>query len=166
MAPNPRRQDARLEAIYAQLPKMKCRGLCSDACGPIEMSVRERQRIEAQAGAITCGLGASCSMLTEDRRCSVYEIRPLICRIWGLTRTMRCHYGCRPERWLTEEEAARMIAEVDVVGGHPGGRESRLRAVIEDHLTIAQIAEYQRRHATPATLDGIAAAMPKRIIDR
>lgn len=167
MAPNPRRQDERIDAIYAKLPALQCRGLCSDSCGPIEMSVRERQRIEGAAGKpVTCGPGASCSMLTEDRRCSVYAIRPGICRVWGSVRSMRCHYGCRPERWLSEDEAVRIIAELDVAGGDPGGRESRLRAVLLDHLEVARAAEFLRGTTSPATLDGIADAMPRRMIDR
>lgn len=167
MAPNPTRQDEKLDALYAQIPALACKGLCHDCCGPIDMSVRERERIERQVGKpVACGLGASCSMLTEDRRCGVYEIRPTICRIWGTTRKMRCHYGCRPERWLSAEEASRLIAEADLIGGDPGGRERRLREVLDDHLTFAQVAQLVEQRSIMPTLDGRARALPKTIIDR
>lgn len=167
MAPNPRRQDEKLDALYAQIPALVCRGLCHDSCGPIEMSVRERERIEREAGKpLTCGMLATCSMLTEDRRCGVYEIRPMICRIWGTTRKMRCHYGCRPERWLSAEETARLIAEADLIGGDPGGRERRLREVLDDHMAFLRAAETVEKHAVTPTLEGRARALPRTIIDR
>ncbi len=165
--PNPRIQDERLDALYAKLPKIECQGLCSDTCGPISMSVRERARIQRAAGKdVTCGDRASCSMLTENRRCGVYDIRPMICRLWGLTRSMRCHYGCRPERWLSDEECVRFIAEADVIGGEPRGRDRFVREVLKDDRLLRAAADHIARTATPATLEGIAAAMPKRIIDR
>jgi hypothetical protein len=42
--PNPRKQDRELDALYAQLPTIKCQGFCHDSCGPIDLSVRERTR--------------------------------------------------------------------------------------------------------------------------
>lgn len=127
MAPNPRLLDKRLDALYAELPRIECQGLCSDSCGPIEMSVRERQRIEREHGEVTCGsVGASCSMLDENRRCLAYAKRPIICRLWGLTARMRCHYGCQPERWLSDAEAFDFIARADTIGGSPTDRNGRL----------------------------------------
>lgn len=166
MARNPRRQDNALAALYDKIPPLICRGLCSDCCGPIAMSVRERDRIERQAGKkVECGGGASCSMLTEDRRCSVYEIRPMICRVWGVTRAMRCHYGCRPERWLSDEECMKLLIDAGKVGGDAEGRD-RLLAEVEEHRAIAAAVEHIKKHTTPATLEGRHAAMPRRIIDR
>lgn len=82
MAPNPRRLDARLDALYKQVPSIECRGVCDDSCGPIDGSLREVQRIEAASGkTLSCGQGAACSMLTDERRCGVYEVRPMICRL-------------------------------------------------------------------------------------
>lgn len=132
MAPNPRRLDARLDALYDQLPSMSCKGLCHDSCGPIEMTVRERQRIRERTGEdVTCGMGATCSMLTPDRKCGVYDIRPMICRGWGLTRTMRCPYGCEPDDGFMEDaDLFRLLGEADVVGGRDGGRTERLQAGI------------------------------------
>ena len=117
--PNARRQDRELDALYNKLPKMQCQGLCSDSCGPIGMSVRERARIiERARKPITCGHYASCSMLTPERKCGVYEIRPMICRLWGLLKSMPCPYGCRPEGGLLDNEVGvRMLLEADRIGG-------------------------------------------------
>lgn len=132
MARNPRRIDAELDALYAQLPRIECQGYCHDSCGPVEMSVRERQRIESEHGAITCGFGPSCSMLDENRRCRAYTTRPLICRLWGLMEAMPCHFGCRPEGGLlSNEQAAFFIAEADRIGGVPTGRAEHLIEQLE-----------------------------------
>jgi Fe-S-cluster containining protein len=38
--------------------------------------------------------------------CTVYRIRPLVCRLWGAIDhpLMRCPHGCKPDRELTNEE--------------------------------------------------------------
>jgi hypothetical protein len=170
MAPNPRRTDERLEALYATLPTIDCQRHCYDSCGPIETSVRERQRIEQRAGPLTCGLGASCSMLRENR-CGVYEIRPLICRLWGVVETMRCPYGCKPEpRYLTSEEGARLLIEADQIGGHPSRREERLyeqlfAAFGEDYVHHVA-GELIRKTTRRPTLAGRGGSVPPTILDR
>lgn len=83
------------------------------------MSVRERERIEKVHGEVTCGVGASCTMLDPLRRCRAYAARPMICRLWGLMESMPCHYGCKPERYLTDVEAARFLARSMEIGGAP-----------------------------------------------
>lgn len=32
-----------------------------------------------------------------DGRCSVYEDRPTVCRLWGATEAMPCRWGCIPD---------------------------------------------------------------------
>jgi uncharacterized protein len=172
MAPNPRRQDARLQALYDEIPAINCQGLCHDSCGPIVTSVRERNRIEKAAGKpLTCGRGASCSMLTADRRCGVYEQRPMICRLWGVIRGLACPYGCRPERYLDELESFRLLVAAEEAGGSLGGRE---RAVLE--TLAAQLPEEEllrRMRATRVaitpipTLEGrYEGALPKSVVEQ
>lgn len=173
MAPNPRRQDAKLEALYDSLPRLECQGLCHDSCGPIDMSVRERARIERTHGPVVCdtGAGAACSMLDEHRRCRVYDIRPMICRLWGIVESLPCPYGCKPERVLTREEGFRLIAEADLIGGEPGGRERRIYDQLKAFLDMPE--EEQKRLArwadriagtTPATVKGREAALPPTVL--
>lgn len=122
MARNPRRIDAQLEALYAQVPAMlDCKGLCADSCGPIECSIRERERVERESGRkLEAASGClDCSMLTPMGRCGVYEHRPMICRLWGTTEGMICPHGCTPERVLPREESWDLLAAAMVVGGNP-----------------------------------------------
>lgn len=129
--PNPRRQDEKLAALYEQVPKMlDCKGKCADSCGPIECSVRERDKIERASGRKLEVIGASpemahrsdclnCSMLTPMGLCSVYEDRPMICRLFGTTEQMRCEHGCVPERWLSDDECLDLLLESFRIGGAP-----------------------------------------------
>ena len=43
---------AALEALYSELPSLECRGLCWHSCGPVDMSITERERI-ADLGRLT-----------------------------------------------------------------------------------------------------------------
>ena len=76
----------------------------------------ERLGFEPKAGDFSTLLDLQCPMLSPDRRCNVYDIRPLICRLWGLVRTMRCPWGCVPERWLSHEDGHRLLARVEAIG--------------------------------------------------
>jgi Fe-S-cluster containining protein len=112
-----------LDAIYADLPTIDCQGFCHTSCGPIDMSRHERTRIRTATGisidarsAIRDGW-ADCPALTQFGRCSVYDLRPIICRLYGLTRQLPCGYGCRPERWLTDKQAMEYLARVAEISG-------------------------------------------------
>lgn len=49
-----------------------------------------------------------CTALKE-KRCSIYENRPLVCRLWGVTKAMRCPFGCAPSSWVSDQEAGDLI---------------------------------------------------------
>ena len=113
------------DAVYARLPKMECKRLCQDCCGPIFMSEAEGRRIERKIGHAPklpdCiekqkGLDGDLTCTLLDRQsgnCTVYNLQPLICRVWGMTPALRCPHGCEPERWLTDAEVHAMLIELD-----------------------------------------------------
>lgn len=117
MARNPRRIAAQLDALYAELPTIDCQGLCSESCGPIPAGDFEQRRLERESGkALSCP--DSCSMLV-DRRCSVYDVRPMICRLWGVTEDLPCPIGCRPSRVLSVEEGYSFLQRAFQIAGYP-----------------------------------------------
>jgi Fe-S-cluster containining protein len=135
---------AELDALYAELPEIECRGQCFDSCGAISMTRPERRRIAergidiAPTGNVDGGL--SCNALTVLKRCSVYAIRPMICRLWGLTRVITS-YGCVPEGgWLTEAQAYEYLARAEEIAGNRD-QAARYRAV----ATEPQLAHRLRR---------------------
>ena|SRR2546421_5752017 len=103
-----------LEKLYLTLPRLNCQRTCQDACGPILFQGEEGNRIAARVGGRPRAIDAArCPLLTRDGRCTVYDIRPMICRLWGLTRAMACPWGCVPERWLGEDEARALLAQAE-----------------------------------------------------
>lgn len=112
---------AALEALYAELPTIDCKGACWTSCGPIRMTGLEHRRVEEAGVAIPEGTAASglCPALTMLRRCAVYDSRPTICRLFGLTRNLRCSHGCMPStgRLLTDEEGYDFLARAHEIAG-------------------------------------------------
>lgn len=95
-------QDAALEALYARVPKVDCKGKCTPTCGSITISTRERQRAR-EAGVtirskqeMTARREYDCAALVEGR-CTIYSVRPMVCRLWGASEVIPCRFGCRPE---------------------------------------------------------------------
>lgn len=104
-----------IEKIYAEVPEVHCKGLCTLACGPVLASPAEQARIVARCGSMPEPLHGSltCSKLI-DGRCSIYADRPLICRVWGTTRRLRCQWGCSPEGgFLPERQARKLLLRAD-----------------------------------------------------
>ncbi len=117
----------KLAKIYATIPALECRGLCQDSCGPIMMSQAEAKAIKDRVGARVDLRGEgrqiglmnlktlTCPLLNPDGKCSVYEQRPAICRIWGNVQKMACPHGCRPKKWMTREESYAVLAATEKV---------------------------------------------------
>lgn len=106
-----------IDEILADLPRIDCQRKCQEACGPVMMSRLEWKRICQRLGAAPAALpDLTCPMLGKDGLCSVYAVRPTICRLFGLVKKMACPFGCQPERWLTDEEACRVLGKIDALG--------------------------------------------------
>lgn len=107
-----------LERIYRAVPAVDCKGLCSESCGPIDMSDGERERIAAAGVRIPppkelldtiIDRGTSDCPALVDGRCSVYEVRPLICRLWGAVESMPCPHGCEATPGLLMDAGAQSL---------------------------------------------------------
>lgn len=101
---------ATLEDLYAAIPQTACKGLCWESCiagvrAHPEEHRRMRNLAENRPTIAKVGHG-QCRYLTLARRCSVYEARPLICRLYGAidNALIGCEYGCCDEP-LTERES-------------------------------------------------------------
>jgi len=125
--------EEQLEQLYAELPVVECQGHCWNSCGPIAMSEFERERIRQRGVEIdeftrdsgrawAAGAPLYCAALTKDHRCSVYEVRPLICRAWGVGRAdMACRHGCEVSaKRLKGTEILAMLIRSYQIGGFPG----------------------------------------------
>jgi Fe-S-cluster containining protein len=106
-----------LEAIYRDVPRLQCKGLCaSTCCGPVILHEPEHRRM-IDAGGAQQHHGGGCGWL-KDGRCTVYAVRPLVCRVYGTVPALRCPHGCEPERWLSAAEANRLLRRLRKLGGY------------------------------------------------
>lgn len=104
----------KLEKLYATLPEINCKKKCGDFCGAIPVGPGEEDYISEKYGDENIPEpddDLRCSQLTDGGRCSIHDRRPIICRLWGLIDNpkMRCPHGCKPERWVTDKEAHRLM---------------------------------------------------------
>lgn len=109
-----------LDEIYAEIPQIPdCDGSCADACGPIAMFRGEWDRVKRSFGRTPRLAPGSmtCPMLSPTGKCMVYTVRPYICRLWGATPGLRCPRGCKPERWLTRQEAQDIFDRIAAIAG-------------------------------------------------
>lgn len=112
----------KLEEIYASVPSVECKGLCGATnCGPVHGSRVENRYVEEETGGklkfpivIDKLAVPNCPHLTSEKRCSIYEARPLICRLFGVVdvQVMRCPHGCSPKKWLTHADANKLMEAV------------------------------------------------------
>ncbi|MEM9244526.1 MAG: YkgJ family cysteine cluster protein [Cyanobacteria bacterium P01_F01_bin.153] len=112
-----------VQDVYDAIPSIDCQGLCHESCGPIMMSNVERSRMAA-AGKTPPSLdnlapGLNCIQLQLNRKCGAYQVRPLVCRLFGVVAVMPCPFGCKPERWLPEREARHLQKELDRMSDRP-----------------------------------------------
>lgn len=108
-----------LERIYAKIPDVHCKGLCWHTCGPIAALPIEIARMEMRSGAAFYTRPDNTCPYLVERRCSVYNLRPFLCRLYGAVDDprMRCRHGCMPDRFLTQEEARELMKEIDLEFG-------------------------------------------------
>lgn len=110
-----------LQALYDELPAMQCQGLCSDSCYSLVQTETERQLVRDRTGVelkLVQAPPTACAALTMLSQCGVYEHRPLICRLWGMTPGMRCQYGCEPEGgFLTAAQTYEFLARAAEIDG-------------------------------------------------
>lgn len=106
-----------------------------------------------------------CSMM-DNGRCAVYDIRPMICRLWGLSEDMPCPYGCVPEGGLLPvEEGYAFLAEAFDIAGWPPGWERFAKQEIRDLVADPRRRRMFINHHRP-TVAGRRASLSKTVIER
>lgn len=104
---------AELRQIWDRIPAIACQRKCQECCGPIAMLPAEYRLAFGTKAPVKMGgfplavdpLTGNCPKLLRSGDCGVYDVRPTICRLWGVVHAMACPFGCVPERWLTDQEA-------------------------------------------------------------
>ncbi len=119
-----------LRELYEAIPAVGCKGLCHDQCTIIPVAPAEIQAIEAHTGrrvktlpTITPPMmrpandGLTCRYL-KRQRCSIYDMRPMICRLYGAAEGLGCPHGCRPLGGMLSREVARdLLIKLEALRG-------------------------------------------------
>lgn len=122
-------------AIYRRMMTLECKGLCWGACGPVPATATERETIrrfaeehaipfvdltrERSLGLLLDGLTGALSddelrcPYLADRRCSIYQVRPMLCRLWGAVENMPCPFGCQPKGGLLAQREGHRIMDLE-----------------------------------------------------
>lgn len=109
-----------LDTLYAGIPQIACTGACGrQVCGPIPMTEQEYLRIRnATLTGPAARAGGHCRYLSAEDRCTVYALRPLVCRLYGVQEAFPCQHGCVPARWMTDDEAHALTVAVNSLSAH------------------------------------------------
>jgi Fe-S-cluster containining protein len=114
-----------LDTIYAAVPALECKGLCQSACGPIGCSGAEAQRLQDLGITLPTTVThpihgpLTCSHLSDEGRCKIYEHRPLICRLFGAAEGLQCPHGCKPKKYMKHVDAHKLFDLADLLSDEP-----------------------------------------------
>lgn len=104
-----------IEDIYNLIPDFQCADGCRECCKNFGVPSRtkvEDERVKAflQKNSMKPGMahGNTCPYLNETG-CSIYPVRPLICRLYGTSPNYRCIMKVAPLRLLHEDEEAEIF---------------------------------------------------------
>lgn len=112
-----KKRKRKLHEIYATVPAIECQGKCTTYCGAIGMEKGELEEIKKASGKEPqVDRHLTCNYLVHGK-CSVYDNRPLICRIWGVVDGLPCSHGCRIERKLAPHEIMNLFKKVKQIAG-------------------------------------------------
>ena len=134
-----------LDSIYQEVPGIECKGLCHQACGPIvqveALTGQELLRMQDEAGLRRGRMKRrpfTCPYLNASQACDVYELRPMICRLWGVAEGMPCPFGCVPDRVLSRDEGSLLLQTTEEVGGrmHLGDLAGLIKAAREPEQSL------------------------------
>ena len=115
-----------LEEIYKQIPKSTCPPGCGKCCGLLFPSLKELQNINSWLKAhgrpfvpFSQTEGLDCPYLAQDKTCSIYPVRPYLCRIMGVSEDTRlnCREGCKPcGKMLNRQTLSYLYTQIYLTG--------------------------------------------------
>lgn len=103
-----------IASLRERIPTFECTPGCHDCCGPVTTSSEEMSRLPVKSDAEhEAALNEFDCVHLGPKGCTVYEERPLICRLFGTTPNMPCPNGCRSKEMIdskTERQIHNYIA--------------------------------------------------------
>jgi uncharacterized protein len=101
-----------IEDVYSLLPDFKCDPGCIECCRNFGVASRTlvednriREYLRGQGREPLPTRGTTCPYVSEQG-CTIYPVRPLICRLYGTSPSYQCIMGVKPLILLHEDEEA------------------------------------------------------------
>lgn len=106
--------DRKIDHLRRQIPGFACVPGCHDCCGPVTASSEELARLPVKSIAEhDAALAEYNCVHLGPQGCTVYDQRPLICRLFGTTPRLPCPRGQGPETSIepaVERQVHQLIA--------------------------------------------------------
>lgn len=105
-----------IQSLYTAIPEFDCKPGCFECCGPVPCHDWELEKLGVETGEFIAAKNlkviepGKCQFI-KDGKCSVYERRPLMCRLFGTIEDLQCPYGMRPDILLTKKQASGILRE-------------------------------------------------------
>ena len=100
----------KLQDLYALIPEMQCLPDCTACCRAFGVPSRTRienrrlrEYLKKNEMPFKLAEGTTCPYLS-DRGCTIYPVRPFICRLFGAAPDLQCQLGARPLILLHQDE--------------------------------------------------------------
>ena len=104
----------KIDHLRQNIPSFACVPGCHDCCGPVTASSEEMARLPVKSDAEHDAALAELNCVhLGPNGCTVYDQRPLICRLFGTTPSLPCPNGRGPEQMIEpriEQQIHQLIA--------------------------------------------------------
>ncbi|WP_324732399.1 YkgJ family cysteine cluster protein [Pseudomonas paeninsulae] len=104
----------KIDQLRLQIPSFACVPGCHDCCGPVTASSEEMARLPVKSDAAhDAALAELDCVHLGPQGCEVYDQRPLICRLFGTSKSLPCPHGRGPDTPIeaqVEQQVHQLIA--------------------------------------------------------
>ena len=116
-----------LEKLYAQVPYRNCPEGCCECCGPVPWGPAEQHNIGQWLAAqgrhmLKINVSNTADLMqmqcpyVQQGRCSIYEVRPMLCRLFGVVvhKNLICDKG-KARIQMSRQLAAELMNQVHIL---------------------------------------------------
>ncbi len=108
------------ERVSGKIPEFECKKKCQEACGPVFWGQAEQIVIvdwlqqQGREELLATDVSSLTCPYLKDGLCSIHEVRPILCQLYGATKDerMHCPFGCRPKMRVKEKVVRRIFARL------------------------------------------------------
>lgn len=136
--------DSKLEKIYSQIPKSTCPDGCGACCGPVFPSLAELRNIKDWSAEhhvefrdfLDVDSEGFCPYLGKNKKCTIYPVRPFLCRILGASTELPCPIGkCRASKMLNRPQTDALYKAI-YLHGKEKTRTEKHKKIVNEVLSL------------------------------